>query len=115
MNDAINTVEKYFELSNQANLVEIGKMFSADSIYNSSRTGLHHGAQQIMKMMTKFYAGFDELKWIINSIKETQSNIIEVDFTFNGLTKEGLAVVNTGTEYFVVHDEVLKSVEVKSR
>ncbi len=115
MSNAIKTVEKYFELSNQGDLAEISKMFSDDSTYDSSKVGMHHGSEQIMEMMTKFYAEFSKLKWIVNSVKETQSGTIEVDFTFNGLTREGIVVVNTGIECFVVRNDKLQSVKVRSK
>ncbi len=115
MSNNIKTVEKYFELSNQANLVEVSKMLSDDATYESSRMGVCRGADEILKGMTTFFDGFSELKWVVNSIKETGSDSVEVDFTFKGLTKDGLEVNNAGAEYFVVEGDKLKSIKVKSK
>lgn len=115
MNNNIKTVEKYFELSNHANLAEVSRMLSDDSTYESSRMGVCRGADEILKGMTTFFDGFSELKWVMTSIKETKPGNVEVDFTFKGLTKEGLEVNNAGTEYFSVQDDKLKSIIVRSK
>ncbi|PIQ92368.1 MAG: hypothetical protein COV70_00770 [Parcubacteria group bacterium CG11_big_fil_rev_8_21_14_0_20_39_22] len=115
MSNTIKIAEKYFELSNQSNMGEIGKMFSDRSTYSSADTGVYLGIDQIINMMSNFHASFSKLSWIVKGIKELRPGVAEIDFVFRGITKAGQTVENPGTEYVIVFDDKIQHIEVRSK
>ena len=54
MTSPLQIAQEYFELSNQADLTSIEKMFTNTSTYSSVNTGVFYGRQQIMDMVRPF-------------------------------------------------------------
>ena len=107
--------KRYFELSNQADLDSIEKMFTDTSTYSSINTGVFYGRDQIMNMVHPFYASFDSLKWNVHEVKEIRPHVIEFDFTFIGI-KNSEETIRDGIEYVIVNnDGLLQHVEVRSK
>ena len=104
----------YFELSNQKKLDEISSLIDGQATYSSDNTGLHFGRTAIMQMMTKFFDAFSELAWQIDSIRELDVNIVEIQFSFQGKKKSGEELAKQGIERIVVVDGFLRHIEVRN-
>ncbi len=114
-NGAIEIAERYFALSNRSNLAEISKMFSGQSTYSSASMGVYLGVSQIMEMMTRFHDSFKSLKWDIAGVRELRPGVVELDFTFQGVTKDGQDIRKSGLEYIVVSNDMIQHVEVRNK
>ena len=115
MTSPLQIAQKYFELSNQADLNAIEKMFTDTSTYSSVNTGVFYGRKQIIDMVRPFYDSFDTLNWDVHDVKEIRPNVIEFDFTFKGV-KNDKETVRHGIEYVIVNDDgLLQHVEVRNK
>ena len=115
MTDAIQLAKHYFDLSNEGKLTEIKELFTSSSTYSSANMDVYLGADQIMNMQTKFFAGFDTMGWYVNSVKEVKPGIVLFDFTFTGKTLDGESVQRSGREYVVVYNGKIQHIEVRNK
>ena len=115
MTDAVQLAKHYFDLSNKGKLTDIKELFTPSSTYSSSNMDIYLGADQIMGMQTKFFAGFGKMKWNVNSVKEIKPGIIFFDFTFTGKTLDGEAIQRSGREYVVVYNSKIQHIGVRNK
>jgi len=115
MTDTLQLAKHYFDLSNERKLGDIKKLFTPSSTYSSASTGVYLGADQIMDMQTKFFAGFETMDWYVHSVKEVKPGIVLFDFTFSGKTLDGEAVHRSGREYVIVYNGKIQHVEVHNK
>ena len=115
MTDAVQLAEHYFDLSNKGKLTEIKELFTSSSTYSSANMDVYLGADQIMDMQAKFFAGFDTMGWYVNSVKEVKPGIVLFDFTFTGRTLDGEVVQRSGREYVVIHNRRIQHIEVRKK
>ena len=115
MTEAEQLAKHYFSLSNEGNLAEIKKLLTASSTYSSANTGVFLGADQIMKMQSKFFASFESMDWEVHSIEEVKPGIVLFDFTFSGRTHGGEAVHRPGREYVIVYHGKIQHIEVRNQ
>ena len=115
MTDAIQLAKHYFDLSNEGKLTDIKALFTSSSTYSSANMDVYLGADQIMDMQTKFFAGFRTMKWNVNSVKEIKPGIVLFGFTFTGKTLDGEAVQRSGREYVVVYNGKIQHIEVRNK
>ena len=115
MSKALEIAEHYFELSNAGKLNEIKALFGPSSTYSSAHTGIYLGADEIMAMQSRFFAGFKTLSWTIHSVEEVKPGIVLFAFTLNGETTGGEQVERPGDEYVVVHEGRIQHVEVRGK
>ena len=115
MTAAKSLAKRYFELSNQRKLDDIKQLFTASSTYSSTNTGVYLGADNIMAMQSKFFAGFKTMHWEILCLDEVNPGVVYLDFIFTGQTTDGEAVERTGEEYVVVYNGKLQHVEVRNK
>ena len=115
MTNAVQLARHYFDLSNEGKLTDIKELFTSSSTYSSANTDVYLGADQIMDMQTKFFAGFGTMKWNVNSVKEIKPGIILFDFTFIGKTLDGEAIQRSGREYVVVYNGKIQHIEVRNK
>ena len=115
MTDAVQLAKHYFDLSNEGKLADIKKLFTPSSTYSSANKGVYLGADQIMDMQTKFFAGFETMGWDVHSVKEVKPGIVLFDFTFSGKTLDGEAVHRSGQEYVIVYNGKIQHVEVRNK
>ena len=115
MTEAMRIAEHYFKLSNDGALAQIQTLFGPSSTYSSAHTGVYLGADEIIAMQTRFFAGFKRLQWEVHSMEEVKPGIVLFDFTLRGETHEGEQLVRAGDEYVVVHDGRIQHVEVRNK
>ena len=115
MTDSVQLAKHYFDLSNEGKLADIKKLFTPSSTYSSANTGIYLGADQIMDMQAKFFAGFETMDWDVHSVKEVKLGIVLFDFTFTGTTFDGAAVHRSGREYVIVYNGKIQHVEVRNK
>ena len=115
MTDTLQLAKHYFDLSNEGKLADIKKLFTPSSTYSSASTGVYLGADQIMDMQTKFFAGFETMGWYVHSVNEVKPGIVLFDFTFSGKTLDGEAVHRSGREYVIVYNGKIQHVEVHNK
>ena len=115
MTDAVQLAKHYFDLSNEGKLTEIKELFTSSSTYSSANMDVYLGADQIMNMQTKFFAGFDTMGWYVNSVKEVKLGIVLFDFTFTGKTLDGESIQRSGREYVVVSNGKIQHIEVRNK
>lgn len=115
MTDAVQLAKHYFDLSNEGKLTEIKELFTSSSTYSSANMDVYLGADQIMNMQTKFFAGFDTMGWYVNSVKEVKPGIVLFDFTFTGKTLDGESIQRSGREYVVVYNGKIQHIEVRNK
>jgi hypothetical protein len=115
MTDAVQLAKHYFDLSNEGKLTDIKELFTSSSTYSSANTDIYLGADQIMDMQTKFFAGFKTMGWDVHSVKEVKPGIVLFDFTFTGKTLDGEVVQRSGREYVVVYNGKIQHVEVRNK
>ena len=115
MIDALSIANHYFDLSNDGNLSEIKKLFTASSTYSSDSAGIFLGAEQIMEMQQAFFNQYESLNWKVNSRSEVKTGIVLFDFTFSGTPYEGQNLVRHGFEYIVVYEGRIQHIDVRSK
>ena len=115
MTDAVQLAKRYFDLSNEGKLEDIKKLFTPSSTYSSANTGVYLGADQIMDMQTKFFAGFETMGWDVHSVNAVKPGIVLFDFTFSGNTLDGEVVHRSGWEYVIVYNSKIQHVEVRNK
>lgn len=115
MSDAIQLAKHYFDLSNEGKLADIKKLFTSSSTYSSANTGVYLGVDQIMKMQSDFFAGYETLGWNIHNVDELRPGVVVFDFTFSGKTLDGKTVSRPGLEYVIVYNGKLQHVEVRNK
>lgn len=115
MTNALALAQRYFELSNTADLESIRSLFTASSTYSSANTGLYLGVDEIMAMQEAFFARFKSLGWTVHSSAEVKPAIALFDFTFAGKTHDGQTVTVSGLEYVVVYNDSIQHVEIHSK
>ena len=115
MTEAVQLAKHYFDLSNEGKLAEIRALFTPSSTYSSAFTGVYLGADEILEMQTKFFEGFETMRWDVDSVEEVKPGIVLFGFTFSGKTLEGEMVNRPGQEYVVVYNGKLQHVEVRDR
>lgn len=115
MTTAKHLAKRYFELSNQRKLDEIKQLFTASSTYSSANSGVYLGADDIMNMQSRFFAGFKTMHWEILTLDEINPGIVYIDFVFTGQSINDETIEKTGEEYVVVYDDKLQHVEVRNK
>ncbi len=111
----IEIAKKYFEVSNQSDFDAIGKLFTHSTTYSSQNTGLYLGVEDILAMQRSYHGSFQSLNWKINDIQEVKSGIIEIDFSFSGVTIDGDKVSYSGLEYVVICGNLIQHIEVRNK
>jgi hypothetical protein len=115
---AMKTLEiakKYFELSNNRDLVGIEQMLQDSTTYSSPNVGVFLGKDQIMEMKRNFYGSFKDLNWNVKSVEELRPGVILFDFVFTGTTNDGEKVERLGLEYVIVKDGKLQHIDVRNK
>jgi len=112
---AIMTAQRYFDLSNRADLDAIEQLFTASSTYSSASTGVYLGAEDIMRMQRDFFAGFEHLHWAVHSREEIRPGVVQFDFTLTGTAIDGGEIIRHGIEYVIVHAGRVQHVEVRGK
>jgi len=105
--------QHYFTLSNDRDLDAIESLFAPDATYSSDATGKYSGRDAIMTMMRGFFARFDSLHWVIDSIDEIKSGIIEIHFHAvfeNGESK----IEKSGVEHIIISENLIQSIMVRN-
>ena len=115
MTDALRLAKNYFDLSNKGKLADIKKLFTPSSTYSSANTGVYLGADQIMDMQTKFFAGFEKMSWHVSNVKEIKPGIVLFDFIFSGKTLSGETIHRSGQEYVIVYNGKIQHIEVHNK
>lgn len=113
---AMNNIElatHYFELSNRGDLDTIRGLFEERATYSSANVGLYYGVDNILVMMTKFFAQYLQRSWTISAIEETKPNVVRVDFHFQGRLKDGETQSREGIEHLVIDDGKIRHIEVR--
>jgi hypothetical protein len=82
MSSTMDHAQKYFDLSNNADIESIEHMLDENITYSSDNTGIFYGKKDVMNMKQNFFASFDELIWKIHKVSEITDNIVLFDFTF---------------------------------
>ena len=112
-NNPTNITKQYFAYSNVADLSAIKSMFHPQATYSSANTGLYYGVDDIMTMMTHFFAQFSALEWQIDEIKANNAHIVEVAFTLHAIDLNDCHMERSGIERLVVVDGLIKHIEVR--
>lgn len=110
---ALEVAQLYFKLSNQGDLVAIRDLFHNDAIYQSEQTGLFHGVEQIMGMMTQYFSDHETLNWKINGIQCTAEHEVVIDFTAEKIPHQGQPATIHGLERLVVVNDQIRQIEIK--
>src|SRR5665213_1986011 len=100
--NAIKTAKRYFELSNESDFNSITELFSDQLVYDSQNTGSHTGIEDIVNMQKNFHGQFSSLNWTITGIKESQPNVVVVDYDFTAKKLNGEEINSSGIETIVV-------------
>jgi hypothetical protein len=114
-NQTLRIAKKYFSLSNKHNLVEVEKLFTDSTIYISANTGSFSGKQEIMKMMSGFFASFRELRWVIHSEEQIDENTVTFDFSMVGIKKDKEKIIKEGRESIVVTNGKISRIEIQNK
>jgi len=113
MNKNIELVKHYFEISNDSNIDEIKKLFTENSTYSSTNTGLYLWADKIIEMQEEFHWKFLSLNWDIDKIEEIKDWIIEVKFSFNWVDKKWKKISFWWAENIIVFENKIQHIEIK--
>ena len=106
--------EDYFRLSNEGDLATIRGMFEPKATYSSDAQGLYYGVDDIMAMMTNFFKAYSKRHWTIETIEQKGLHLVEIRFSFEGMTAEGVPQQRTGIERLVIEDQRIRHLEVRS-
>ena len=113
--NAIAIAKRYFELSNDSDFDSISPLLNDLATYDSQNTGLHTGLDDIVSMQKDFHKKFSSLGWTINDIKESQPNIVIIDYDFVGKKLNGATVNSSGLETIVVKNGRIIRIEVRNK
>lgn len=115
MSNAVDLAKRYFALSNEGNLAEIRKLFRSSSTYSSANNELYLGADQIMQMQARFFAGYKSLHWEADRVEEVKPGIVLFDFSFSGKTLKGQVIARSGLETVIIYKGKIQHIEVKNK
>lgn len=113
MTISLDITKKYFDLSNQGDLLAIEKMFQTDATYSSANTGLYYGVHEIMSMMTAFFASHQKLHWQIHRIKQLNEHTSEVEFSCEAVNNAGEIQNFSGIERVIVDQGQIRHIEIR--
>ncbi|WP_395374761.1 nuclear transport factor 2 family protein [Marinicella sp. W31] len=108
-----DVAQKYFDLSNQAELATIADLIHPQATYSSDNTGLYYGRKSIMQMMQQFFALHQSLHWHIDSLKQLSDHIVEIEFTCKYITADDQGS-RQGIERIVAVDGQIRHIEVQA-
>ena len=112
MSVALRLAKQYFAYSNQSDMTQIATLFKQGSTYYSANLGFFIGKDDIMAMQTAFHGHYQTLHWLIERITETKPNVIEIEFSFEGLLQDGTKSKRQGREHILVYDGLIQHIAV---
>jgi len=102
----------YFEYSNQSDMAQIGTLLTHNCTYYSRQLGFFVGQSKVIEMQTVFHAQYQLLSWEILSLKELKSNVIEIEFGFEGVLQNGEQQTRQGREHILTYDGLIQHIAV---
>lgn len=115
MSQELDVAKHYFDVSNESNFDEIGKLFTPTTTYSSQTTGVYLGVDSILEMQRKFHGSFKKLHWQVNSVEEVKPGVVLFDYDFIAERPDGESVHSQGLEYVIVVDGKVQHVEIRNK
>lgn len=96
---SIELARNYVTLSNNHDLVQIERLFTADATYYSAYFGEYKGSSAIHAMMISFFDRFPDAHWEVTEYRCIENNGVEFAFTMTGMdASSGERVKRQGLE-----------------
>ena len=112
---AIKIGQHYFDLSNESDFESIQLLFSKSITYRSGSGELFIGVPDIIAMQRQYHGSFESLLWQVNTTNEIKPGIIQLDFSFSGISKSAEKVSYSGLETIIIYQGKIQHIDVYRR
>lgn len=102
----------YFDYSNQSDMTQIGILFTEHCTYYSVNLGFFIGKNDVIAMQSDFHAQYQSLSWGILSLVEIKPNVVEIDFSFDGVLITGEQQQRQGREHILIYKGLIQHIAV---
>jgi hypothetical protein len=102
----------YFEYSNQSDMAQIRSLLTENCTYYSRQLGFFIGRDDVIAMQAEFHDQYQSLSWEILSLNELKPNVVEIEFDFEGILRNGELQKRQGREHILIYDGLIQHIAV---